>query len=245
VSNLIELFGNPNLPLHDALTVLQAHAFFPKNNHDAELFIALERLDAKRTASLTEKADESFVINAVSNALVKRMGQVSIAGIVAHAYLFLQNRGIAPSLERASLLTSELAYNIYGAEFGFGENVSKTVKTAKLNADQAGVKAAFRSYRSVAHILAAKMAVPKELRLIDPSHWKEGDILAFVNSVIFFKERLSIATDTSRWELLEFDVNPSVSTNGAAVWTNYRHLDAEFEVLLQELTDKGQRWGLS
>ncbi|WP_234872081.1 hypothetical protein [Alitabrizicola rongguiensis] len=172
---------------------LLAIAHFPNSLYDAELFFWLWQNEQERMRDCREEYTESEVFRAASNRLKKRRGQGAVTGLVAISYLFLKDRGLRPSLEKASRIASEVIYLS-----GEG-SVLGTPDTFAMVGDQASVKAAFRANRSVAHIWATELCFrPPRIEQQQESSILL-DELSYYWSAKVFQERIEAATDTRDW----------------------------------------------
>lgn len=177
---------------------------FPNSEDDAEQWLMLSKMERDRWLKYGENFEPSFLGNAASNRLIKRMGKMGIAGVVLHCYLFLLKKQITPSLEKASKLASEVGYV---AERAYLSD-SGIEKSVKLDADQTGVKKAFREYRSVSHILAARTVLPYQLDNMDVYDWSEKENLCLARLIFLFQERSKLLADYSAWNVVELSDFP-------------------------------------
>ena len=179
-------------------TILTAHATFPASRFDAEQFLNLLTADGARREDEIANIADSELINLVRSAGKKRRGQGAVAGLTALSYILLKQKGISPSLEKASALTSELCYTAeYGALTSGEDHVPE--RTFTLIADPANVKKIFRRYRCVSHIWAAELCMSK----VDADLLNDLHDLTYPESVMNFQRRIEGAADTSAWGVLK------------------------------------------
>ena len=140
---------------HDLHVRLFATSCFPTSETDIAQWLWLHEAERSRWLSNPSGFQMSFLARQAQNGEIKRSGKRAMAAVTAYAFLFLHDRGLKPSLEKASFLASEAGYQFEKVRV----SIDKEEKLLKLNADRVGVKKAFREYRSVSHILIASLAL--------------------------------------------------------------------------------------
>jgi hypothetical protein len=195
-----------------ARQILAAHASFPLRPHDAEDFLYLLAAEKRRLEENPQNYVRGQVLKSAIYSIEKRRTRGAMAGLVALSFLHLRSIGANTTLEKASLIASEVGYITEKLTETDGNGHYEAI--GKLNADLASVKKIFREYRSVAHIWAANLCVPDDVQ-----DWSVHDHECYFCSIMNFQKRLQSATDTSGWAMVE--VVPSPPANLASV----RHWD--------------------
>jgi len=176
-----------------------SHAFFPKSYIDAEQWSTLWRDELKRYRQAPDNFEPSFISRVATHGIVKRQGRMAVAGLVLHCYLFLMDRNVKPSLEKASKLASEVAYTVGKARI----NVENKEKTVNLDGDQAGVKKAFREYRSIAPIAAARVAFSENYREPNIYSIAPSKIADFVSLTLHLQAKSFCIPGHEKWNMIK------------------------------------------
>lgn len=189
-------------PVDDALFRLLAVCYFPDSPRDQvqSIFLArMERDEFRRVGEVDYRPSEIF--NAAVTLVEKRLAQQFSVGFVALSFLWLKINGMTPSLNRAALIASCAAYEFDSVTWRPALRPSGEVASRSVTADASSVERLFRKYRSVAHILAARI-------ICSPSD-SAGHVLedhpeetaAFIQTCAAVQGALENATDTTRWNL--------------------------------------------
>jgi hypothetical protein len=199
--NLRDKHGNL---LNDAHLLLLAHVYYPESVVDREIAYGILKVIAEVDArhSLADKA-QSSIAKSVFLHLSKKNGQHAICGLVSMAMCYLARRGRRPSLESAAKIVSAYAYDNDKVSFSFWDGDSYYLREARMNADVAGVKTSFRSFRSVSHICAARIVLGD----LDPDRGRHtpAAISSFVKTTLAFQRLISASTDTSKWRMWDVE----------------------------------------
>lgn len=169
-----------------------AHALFPDNNFDALYFSLIWNLELERKDIPALRDRKSKVFDAIANSMEKRYGRGVICGLVAQSYIYLFDKGVRPSLERAARLTSEVVYDV-----GYAYKADKKIR---LNGDVANIKSIFREYRAYAHVWAGAL----NHELIDEAAKHRERNKAFAEIYLYYSRRLNDIANTTTWNMLPF-----------------------------------------
>lgn len=198
----IELSTDGENLVADAYLRLLVTSNFPESPRDRRqgLFIAkAEKEEFDRVGP--ENYQPSEIAAAVIKLAENRTAQVYLAGLVGFVYVWLAFNGRKPSLNRASIIASCAANEFKKIEWHPAFDPTGQIRTKAATSDQASLERIFRQYRSVAHILAARVAASEYLA---PLHlWDEAPVVigSYVTSCAMFQGTLEKVAETGTWNL--------------------------------------------
>jgi hypothetical protein len=176
-----------------------SRSFFPNSDVDSRQWSMLWRDELNRYRQTPDNFNPSFISQAATHGIAKRQGRMAVAGLVLHCYLFLMDKDIKPSLEKASKLASEIAYTVGKARV----HVKGKEQFFNLDGDQVGVKKAFREYRSIAPIAAARVAFSENYREADIYSIAPSKIIEFVSLALHLQVRAFCIPEHEKWNMIK------------------------------------------
>jgi hypothetical protein len=187
---------------HNALHRLMAVCFFPESLRDQAQAIFIADMERAEFLRVTEA---HYLPSAISQAVIqmaeKQNAQFYIAGFVTLSLIWLGRASLSPSLRRAATVAGYAAseFNKITSRSGFAPRGKDRVQA--VTGDPASVAKIFRRYRSVAHIMAARVSAASYL---EPLHiWDQPPLVvaSMIQTCAAIQVELEKFVDTRKWNL--------------------------------------------
>ncbi len=189
-------------PVENAHHRLMAACFFPESPRDQQQVLCMAAIEQEESRTVGEASYKpSETMQAVAKLIEKRTTQLYSAGFVGVSYVWLQNCGLRPSLNRASIIASRAAFEFGNISWRPGLDPKAAERARPVTGDAATLERIFRKYRSVAHICAARVSAGGYLDHLHIWDHVPEVVAAMIQTSASFQVALERATDTSRWNL--------------------------------------------
>jgi hypothetical protein len=181
---------------------LMAVAFFPESPKDQAqaLFIGeVEREDFLKNAEGEYQPSE--IMRAATKVVENQTAQHYSVGLVALSYIWLHRASLSPSLTRATTIAARAACEFDHVSWRSGLAPDGDELRKSVTGDAKTVARIFRSFRSVAHIHAARISAATYL---DHLHvWDQPPVVvgSLIQTCAAFQVELEQAVETRDWNL--------------------------------------------
>ncbi|WP_170545339.1 hypothetical protein [Ruegeria arenilitoris] len=143
------------------------------------------------------------VAKMLMDSLNKRSAQVFVCGLVTLIMAHLNEDGSPASLNEASQITSQLAYDVNALQFKLLKSRGWEIKDKPIVGDAATIQRYFRKYRPAAHICAAKALIGAEGDNSHPMVQPLPKTLKTVSTVLFYQNLIKKWPGAENWNLWE------------------------------------------
>lgn len=189
----------------DAIFQYLATCFFPDCPRDVDQAAYIMFVEKKHAEKVGAAAyTDGQVSRKLQDAILKKYARVSLAGTVAIVMCHHEAQGKRMSLNSAANIVSEFAYRLGKATISL-PNLDGTWQERRMAApaDLADVKKIFREFQSVAHMLAALVALPDDVAGTHIFQCPTREVSRILQTAAHFQQHLMKYEGSKRWKLVE------------------------------------------
>jgi hypothetical protein len=203
----MEQSGDITLELTEAVFRLTALLFFQESAFDRELYLQSERLAQSFVGHGNRKAvEQSELAAAISQRMAKKLGQITVAGIVANIFFGIHCAGESPTLNGIARLVSEFVLKHPNHYYYKWSDQKQVAAPSPMPSSVTDISRAFRAYWSVAGLCATRVTYSFHLPPEQIGRTMGNDEkAAFLKSTATMQIALSKIAGTDKWRM--FDMN--------------------------------------
>lgn len=186
----------------DAFYQLIVHCFFPASIEDREMALTMIRHEEARLQAVgADNYRMSQMTRDTLRAAQKRSAKLALCGYTALAMVSHDNAGKEMALQTAAKIVSELFYSVGKVHWVSWIADEPVERQMAASGDIADIKKAFRQYKSVAHICAARVAAAEYLAPMPFLERAPDAEACLIQTAAYFQGRLMKAAGSSDWQM--------------------------------------------
>lgn len=187
----------------DALHWVLLHMHFPDSPDERALAREILWFERVRYGRLGPEYRPTEIAQLIIKRQEKLLGQVHVAGLCGLAMVGQTLTSGSCSLNKASEIASEYAYQYPKATFSQAFNPQDKPIELSVRTDPTNIRTAWRKYRKSAHICIANIVAAEYGEIFHPFEEAREFEACFIQTCAFFQAHLTKQPDADKWGMFD------------------------------------------